>query len=82
MNGSEVIDLEYILDSARKVVLMLNERNEQGLIMHAKEHGRNWAKHNMDLLLKLEWIQHLRKLYWDCLFHFYKKCRKKPIGVF
>lgn len=82
MKDSEVIDLEFILDSARKVVLMLNERNEHGLIMHAKEHGRNWAKHNLDLIVKLEWIQNLRKLYWDFLFHFYKNVEINQLEFF
>lgn len=65
------IDADYILESANNVVLLLNERNEHGLILHAKEHGRNWASNNLDLILKLEWIQVLRTLYWDFLFNYH-----------
>lgn len=65
------LEPEFILESAHKVVHLLNERNEHGLILHAKEHGRNWAKLNLDLILKLEWFQMLRKLYWDFLFNYY-----------
>lgn len=71
MIPSTSIDSGFILESANKIVLMLNERNEHGLIAHAKEHGRNWASHNLDLILKLEWIQMLRKTYWDFLLHHY-----------
>lgn len=65
------LDETFILHSAHNVVRLLNEENVHGLIMHAKEHGRNWAKHDLDLILKLEWIQMLRKLYWDFLFNYY-----------
>jgi rsbT co-antagonist protein RsbR len=79
MQGKEIVDLVnttdihsgFIMESAHTIVLMLNERNESGLIAHAKDHGRNWASHNLDLILKLEWIQLLRKTYWDFLFHYY-----------
>ncbi|WP_239630617.1 ATP-binding protein [Paenibacillus sp. H1-7] len=68
---STEIDSDFILESANKVVLLLNDRDEHGLIVHAKEHGRNWASHNLDLILKLEWLQMLRKTYWDFLFNYY-----------
>ena len=82
MKGSGKIDPEFILTSTRKVVHLLNERNENGLILHAKEHGENWARNNLDLLVKLEWIQVLRKIYWDFLFHFYKHVEQSRIEFF
>ncbi|TVY07792.1 ATP-binding protein [Paenibacillus cremeus] len=82
IQDSEGIDLKIILESARQVVQMLNERNEHGLIMHAKEHGRNWARMNLDLILKLEWIQNLRKLYWDFLFNYYKHVEQSQMEFF
>jgi len=82
MRDSEEIDLELILESALTVVRMINEKNEQGLIMHAKEHGRNWAKYNLDLMLKLEWIQILRKSYWDFLYHYYKHAEENQLEFF
>ncbi|HZG84822.1 ATP-binding protein [Paenibacillus sp.] len=76
------LEPEFILDSAHKVVHLLNERNEHGLIMHAKEHGRNWAKLNLDLILKLEWFQMLRKLYWDFLFNYYSNVEQTQRDFF
>jgi anti-anti-sigma factor len=67
------VDEHFILNSAHRVVTLLNEENEHGLIVHAKEHGRNWARHNLELISKLEWIQMLRKVYWDFLYEFYSK---------
>ncbi|WP_274365289.1 ATP-binding protein [Paenibacillus thermotolerans] len=71
VKDSSAGSMDFVLQSARQVVLLLNESNEHGLIIHAKEHGRNWAKNNLDLILKLEWIQTLRKLYWDFLYNYY-----------
>ncbi|MCS7459707.1 ATP-binding protein [Paenibacillus doosanensis] len=79
---STEIDTDFILESADKVVLLLNERNEHGLIVHAKEHGRNWARHNLDLILKLEWIQMLRKTYWDFLYNFYESAEQNQKQFF
>lgn len=76
------IDSGFILDSAHKVVIMLNGRDEAGLIAHAKEHGRNWARHNLELILKLEWIQLLRNTYWDFLFHFHSNVEQSQQQFF
>ncbi|MGO4372322.1 ATP-binding protein [Paenibacillus sp. MCAF20] len=72
MIKSSAIDSEFILESANRIVLLLNDRNEHGLIAHAREHGRNWARHQLDLIIKLEWIQMLRATYWSFLFHYYE----------
>ncbi|WP_164985198.1 ATP-binding protein [Ammoniphilus sp. CFH 90114] len=66
------INQEYLLQSASEIVDALNEFNEHGLIMHAKEHGRNWAKNNLELILKLEWHHLLRETYWDFLYNFHR----------
>ncbi|WP_018751804.1 ATP-binding protein [Paenibacillus sanguinis] len=76
------LDAGYILESTHAVVCLLNEQNVNGLILHAKEHGRNWAKHNLDLILKLEWIQMLRRAYWDLLFHYYKDSGQQQQSLF
>jgi anti-anti-sigma regulatory factor/two-component sensor histidine kinase len=76
------LDSSYILQSAHTVVSLLNERNEHGLIIHGKEHGRNWAKNQLDLILKLEWIQMLRKLYWDFLFNYHSRIEIDTIQFF
>lgn len=66
------LNVEYILQSAQTIASMLIEGNEHGLILHAKEHGRNWAKYELNLILKLEWIQMLRTLYWNFLFNYHE----------
>ncbi|WP_164821341.1 ATP-binding protein [Paenibacillus koleovorans] len=75
-------DPEYILESAHKLVQLLNERNEHGLIQHAQEHGRNWASHQLDLILKLEWIQVLRKTYWAFLHAYYTSGGQEKVTFF
>jgi anti-anti-sigma factor len=66
------IDKEAILHSANEIIHLLSDSNEHGLIIQAKEHGRNWAKSNLDLILKLEWFQTIRKVYWDFLYNYYR----------
>lgn len=68
----EVIDEEYINEHLRKIVRLLNEFDEFGLVMHAKESGKHWAKYELDLILKLEWFQSIRKVYWDFLYNYYE----------
>jgi anti-anti-sigma factor len=66
------MEREYVLRSANELINLLSEANEHGLIIQAKEHGRNWAKANLDLILKLEWFQTIRKVYWDFLYNYYR----------
>lgn len=65
------LDVEYVLQSAQTIANMLIEDNEHGLILHAKEHGRNWAKHELNLILKMEWMQMFRTIYWNFLYNYY-----------
>lgn len=65
------IDEEYITNHLKKIVRLLNDFDEFGLVMHAKESGKNWAKFDLDLILKLEWFQAIRKVYWDFLYNYY-----------
>ncbi|WP_428910422.1 ATP-binding protein [Niallia sp. Krafla_26] len=69
---SSSINEEYILQSAQKVISYLNDDDEFGLILHAKEHGRTWAEMELELILKLDWIQTIRKTYWDYLYNYYE----------
>lgn len=88
--GKEILDLvrstaldgAYILQSSHALVCSLNERNVQELILHAKEHGKNWAKHDLDLLLKLEWIKILRRVYWELLLLYYKDSEQSQLYFF
>lgn len=71
INGVKHIDEQYVLNSAHQIVTLLNEADEFGLVMHAKEHGKTWAKLELELIVKLEWFQTVRKCYWDFLFNYY-----------
>lgn len=70
--GSKNVTAEYVLNSAEQIVTLVNAADEFGLVMHAKEHGKNWAKWELELFLKLEWFQTLRKNYWDFLYNYYE----------
>lgn len=65
------IDDDYILNTALKIFELVNGLDEFGLVMLAKEHGKNWAKMEFELFAKLDWYQTLRKLYWDFLYNYY-----------
>ena len=71
LKQSPEIDNQFLLHSAEKVVNFLNETNEYGLIMEAKNHGKMWAKHDLELILILDWFQMLRNLYWDFIHTYY-----------
>ncbi|MHC0039405.1 ATP-binding protein [Pseudoneobacillus sp. C159] len=68
--GIKEIDSEYVINSADQIVTLLNAADEFGLVLHAKEHGKNWAKSDLELFLKLEWFQSLRKTYWDFQYNY------------
>ncbi|MDE5413477.1 ATP-binding protein [Alkalihalobacterium chitinilyticum] len=70
--NNEIND-QFILNSTHKVIEFLHEANEYGLIMHAKEQGKKWAMHDIELILILEWFQMVRKIYWDFLANYYEQ---------
>ncbi|MBO8165483.1 MAG: STAS domain-containing protein [Brevibacillus sp.] len=72
IQNSTDVNEEFLLKSAGKIVTLLNYTDEYGLILNAKEDGRNWAKYDMDIILILEWFQTLRKIYWDFLYNYYQ----------
>ncbi|MCR2807382.1 ATP-binding protein [Paenibacillus soyae] len=86
--GREVLDKvreadpEDVLESARKIVALLNGGDEHGLITHAKERGRSWASYHLDLISKLDWIQLLRRTYWHFLCHYCSHVERSPMEFF
>ncbi|WP_438449094.1 ATP-binding protein [Gorillibacterium sp. sgz5001074] len=82
VQAASSLSVEYILQSAQTIANMLIDGNEHAMIMHAKEHGRNWAKHELDLILKLEWIQMLRSLYWNFLYTYHTDNRMEQDEFF
>jgi anti-anti-sigma factor len=80
--SSSGMDEEFLIESAHKIVRLLNEINEQGLVLHAKEQGKGWAKFNLELLLILEWFHVIRKIYWDFLFNYHHHINSTAKEVF
>ncbi|WP_062048283.1 STAS domain-containing protein [Bacillus sp. JCM 19034] len=72
MKETNDFDNQFLLAATHKIILLLNDTDEYGLIMHAKEHGRNWAELNLELILIMEWFQTFRKLYWDFIYNYYE----------
>ncbi|MBD2870823.1 ATP-binding protein [Paenibacillus arenilitoris] len=59
-----------LLENAHKLVLYVVEGREHEVVHFAKTEGIMWAKHSLTLAFKLEWIQAVRRVMWDFLFHF------------
>jgi anti-anti-sigma factor len=58
---------------ARKLILFVDDQQHHEVVVLAKTHGRDWAKNDLPLISKLEWMQSLRKIYWDFLFTYYQQ---------
>jgi anti-anti-sigma factor len=61
-----------LIDNAHKMVLFLIHRQEHELVQFAKEEAKLWARHSLLLAHKLEWLQVVRKVLWDFLYHYDK----------
>jgi STAS domain/Histidine kinase-, DNA gyrase B-, and HSP90-like ATPase len=57
----------FVMQAAQTIAKLLNQHNEHGLILEAKKNGNTWARHDLSMILELEWLQTLRKLYWQLL---------------
>ena len=63
------MDMHDIFDKMAKLLI---EDKQHELIMLAKELGKNGAKNDVPLVIKLELIQAFRKIYWNFLHDYYK----------
>ncbi|WP_062052514.1 STAS domain-containing protein [Bacillus sp. JCM 19034] len=59
-----------LLDNAYKLVLFIVEEKEHELITFAKQEGVAWAKYQLTLAFKLEWVQAIRRTLWDFLYNY------------
>ncbi|MBM7589717.1 ATP-binding protein [Brevibacillus fulvus] len=60
-----------LLNNAHKLVHMLIENKDYDIINFGKQEGQIWAKHStLNLAIKLEWFQAIRKVLWDFLYNF------------
>ncbi|WLD94375.1 ATP-binding protein [Alkalihalobacillus sp. AL-G] len=76
------VDEEFLFEFTKKVVNLLNDTDQHGLILSAKEQGRNWAKYELNVILILEWIQTIRKIYWDFLYNYHQQVELDYQGFF
>jgi len=72
IEGHETINQDYLLGTARRLIHSFVEGIPHEMIVLAKDHGKNWAKSNLPLILKMEWIQSFHKVYADFLYNYYK----------
>jgi rsbT co-antagonist protein RsbR len=58
-----------LLDNAHKLVLYVINQNEKDLVLFAANEGIVWAKYQMTLSFKLEWVQAIRRTLWHFLYN-------------
>jgi anti-anti-sigma factor len=63
----------HLLEITELLMDLLEEEKQHELIMLAKDRGNGWAKGDLPLILKLEWTQAFRQMYWDFLHSYYKR---------
>lgn len=67
-----------LLSNAHKLVNLLIDDKETEIIRFAQEEGRLWAKHStLNIAVKLEWFQAIRKVLWDFIYNF-ERLSDKP----
>ncbi|MBM7694274.1 anti-anti-sigma regulatory factor [Peribacillus deserti] len=57
-----------LLSNAKKLIYYIIEENEKDLIAFAKQEGIAWAGHSLTLALKLEWVQAIRRTFWQFIY--------------
>ncbi|MFB5193224.1 ATP-binding protein [Alicyclobacillus fastidiosus] len=67
----EIANIDLINNAFNLIYLSLNNRPHE-VVTFAKREGKTWAQHSLKLNYKLEWVQTLRKVFWD---FFYNYCR-------
>ncbi|QOR68369.1 STAS domain-containing protein [Cytobacillus suaedae] len=65
---------DHLHEIALRIVSYLDQDSEHELLILAKQQGVEWAKHDLPSIIKLEWFQGLRSLYWDFMYNFFKNC--------
>ncbi|WP_156289098.1 STAS domain-containing protein [Oceanobacillus salinisoli] len=61
-----------LLANAHKVVLYVVDGMKEEVIAFGRQEGIAWAKHNLTLAFKLEWIQAIRTTLWKFLYEYDK----------
>ncbi len=66
------IQEQSMFEIAKKIISLLDQDAEHELIELAKEQGVIWAKSEVPSIIKLEWFQELRSIYWDYMYHYFQ----------
>ncbi|WP_085992382.1 STAS domain-containing protein [Oceanobacillus senegalensis] len=61
-----------LVANAYKVILLVVENKEEEVNEFGHQEGIAWAKHNLTLAFKLEWIQSIRTTLWNFLYEYEK----------
>jgi rsbT co-antagonist protein RsbR len=59
-----------LLSNAHRVIMYVVGHQEEELIAFAKQEGIAWAKYNLTLALKLEWVHAIRRTLWNFLYQY------------
>ena len=68
---------DNLYEIAIHIVSYLDQDSEHELIVLAKEQGVTWAKNDLPAIIKLEWFQSLRSLYWDFMYNYFQNNNNK-----
>jgi rsbT co-antagonist protein RsbR len=82
INDLNGMDISFLYDSALELVNLLSNDHQHALVLHAKDNGREWARHDLPMISALEWFQSLRKVYWDFLYNYYKQVDLEKTAFF
>ncbi len=68
------------LNNARKLVQLIMEEREWEIVNFAQQEGKLWAMHSdLNLAVKLEWFQAIRRTLWNFLYN-YERLGDKPLN--
>lgn len=59
-----------LLGNAYKLILHVVEGQQHELMVFARQEGQAWAKHELTISFKLEWLQSIRRVLWDFLYNY------------
>ncbi|WP_456275684.1 ATP-binding protein [Bacillus sp. AK128] len=63
---------QSMFEIAKKIISLIDQDAEHELIELAKNQGITWAKNEVASIIKLEWFQELRSIYWDFMYHYFQ----------
>ena len=67
----DVSGIDLVNNAVTLVNLTLTKRPHE-LMTFAKKEGELWAKHSLQISLKLEWLQTISRVTWDFLFNYFR----------